>query len=156
MLERSKWQKELVVFSRLMSTIVLTGNINDQHPIINEKEQRINGFCSLEMYAAQTCKSMGYQAVLCYSPVDGFYLLPGIRQDGDVLTLVEQIVAESRTGAGGAGAGTGAGSGEGEDDHGLKVQRDKCSFGPCLMPDNMTDAAHIIGLILPRVMRLSP
>ena len=148
MLERSKWQKELVVFSRLMSTIVLTGNINDQHPIINEKEQRINGFCSLEMYVAQTCKSMGYQAVLCYSPVDGFYLLPGIRQDGDVLTLVEQIVAESRTGAGGAGAGTGAGSGEGEDDHGLKVQRDKCSFGPCLMPDNMPDAAHIIGLIL--------
>ena len=53
MLERGKWQKELLVFNRLVNTIVLTGNVNDQYPIINEKEQRIQGFCSLDVYLAR-------------------------------------------------------------------------------------------------------
>ena len=93
MLERSKWQKELSVFSKLVNTIVLTGNVNDQHAIINEREQRLQGFCSLELYLAKTCQNMGYQAVLFYNPVEGFHNLVGLQQRCDVMELLEKTIA---------------------------------------------------------------
>lgn len=75
-LERSKWQKELSVFIRLVNTIVLTGNIYDQHPIINEREQKLQGFCTLDLYLARTCQSLGYEGILLYDPVSGFRSAP--------------------------------------------------------------------------------
>ena len=85
MIERSKWQKELLVFGRLVNTIVLTGNINDQYPIINEREQRIQGFCSLEVYLARISQSFGYQGIVCYNPVEGFHCIRGLSQNYDVI-----------------------------------------------------------------------
>ena len=97
MLERSKWQKELSVFSKLVNTIVLTGNVNDQHVIINEREQRLQGFCSLELYLAKTCQKMGYQAVLFFNPVEGFHNLVGLQQSCDVMELVQSVISGEAT-----------------------------------------------------------
>ena len=91
MLERSKWERELLVFSKLVNTLVFTGNVNDQHPIINEREQKIQGFNSLELYLGRMCVSMGYQSVVIYNPVDGFYCLNGIPQKEDGLKHIENI-----------------------------------------------------------------
>ncbi len=139
MLERSKWQKELGVFSRLVNTIVLTGNVNDQHPIINEREQRIQGFCSLEMYLARACQSLGSQAVLFYNPIEGFHQLAGLQQKCDVMGIVERIVADARK----------------EEQDGqenflnlTRHQRGEEEFA--LYTDCVEDAAHVINLVLTR------
>ncbi len=134
MLERSKWQRELVVFSRLVNTVVLTGNINDQHPIINEREQRIQGFCSLALYLAHTCQSLGYQSVLFYTPVEGFYSINGLQQKADALSLVENIVRNAQ---------------DGQQKDSIRLSRRKSTIGnDSLAAESMEDAAHIINLIL--------
>lgn len=133
MLERSKWQRELLVFSRLVNTVVLTGNINDQHPIVNEREQRIQGFCSLELYLARTCQSLGYQAVLFYTPIDGFYSISGLQQKVNVLDLVEDLVKTAQN----------------DQQNGFELSRRRSSTGnESLVAENMEDAAHIIDLLL--------
>ena len=96
MLERGKWQKELLVFGRLVNTIVLTGNVNDQYPIINENEQRIQGFCALNVYLARTSQSFGYQGVVCYDPVEGFHHVHGLQLKGYVIDEIERITQEAR------------------------------------------------------------
>ena len=137
MIERSKWQRELLVFSRLVNTVVLTGNINDQHPIVNEKEQKIQGFCSLELYLARTCQSLGYQAVLFYSPIDGFYLVNGLQQKVDVLQIVENTVKSVSSAQ------------DGNQDGSLGLTRRKSPVGnDSLTPESIEDAAHIVNLLL--------
>ena len=137
MIERSKWQKELLVFSRLVNTVVLTGNINDQHPIVNEKEQRIQGFCSLELYLARTCQSLGYQAILFYTPIDGFYLVNGLQQKVNVLEIVENTVKSVSNGQ------------NGEQNGSLGLTKRKSLAGnDSLAPESIEDAAHIVNLLL--------
>lgn len=137
MLEKSKWQRELLVFGRLVNTIVLTGNINDQQPVVNEQEQRIQGFCSLELYLAKTCQSMGYQAVLFFNPVEGFYSIRGLQQKVNVLDLVEHHVENADSTRE-----------EGQDGE-LKVTRRKSPSGnDTLSTDSIDTAAHIIDILL--------
>ena len=137
MLERSKWQRELLVFSRLVNTVVLTGNINDQHPIVNEREQKIQGFCSLEVYLARTCQSLGYQAVLFYNPIDGFYIINGLQQKIDVLELAENTVKAVASGQGNGQNGS------------LGLTKRKSTVGnDSLFPESIEDAAHIVNLLL--------
>lgn len=138
-LERSKWQKELAVFIRLVNTIVLTGNIYDQHPVINEREQKLQGFCSLEVYLARTCQGLGYEGMLLYDPVAGFHLLPGFSQKCRVLSVLEEIVSEARQ------------EEEGEQGHALRLRRRRDgSKEPALLPDTAEDAARMISLFLER------
>lgn len=134
MLEKCKWQREFHVFSRLVNTIVLTGNTGDQHPVINEQEQKIQGFCSLEVYLARSCQSMGYQAVVFYNPIGGFYTIPGFQQKADIIALVETIAAE----AGSQGPGDGP-----------ALSRRSSSQGTVsLTTGSVEDAARIINLVL--------
>lgn len=137
MLEKSKWQRELLVFSRLVNTIVLTGNISDQHPIINENKQCIQGFCSLELYIAHNCKSLGYQAVLFYKPIDGFYALNGVSQEVDVLAHVESIVREAKS------------KDTSEQGGGLNLVRRHSALGNAsLSTSSIEEAAHVIDLVM--------
>lgn len=136
-LERSKWQKELMVFSRVVNTLVLTGNINDQYPIVNEREQKIQGYCSLEVYIARTCQNLGYQAILSYNPIEGFHLINRLQQKINVLDLVEKIVADAQNDQRGGQEGS------------VTVTKRKTTLGhDALFADSMEDAAHIIDLIL--------
>ena len=138
MLERSKWQKELVVFSRLVNTIVLTGNIYDQHPIVNEREQKIQGFCSLEVYLARTCQSLGYQAILFYNPIDGFYVVPGLQQKVNSVELLERIVSEANT--------------EAQGNQGIVnlSKRINTQGYTNIFPECIEEAAHVVNLLLTR------
>ena len=139
MLERGKWQKELLVFNRLVNTIVLTGNVNDQYPIINEKEQRIQGFCSLDVYLARTSHSFGYQGVVCYDPVEGFHHVHGLQLKGNVISEIERITQEVRNENREQQNGT------------LNLTRRQNAQGDIsLIPDSFQDAAHIIYLLLAR------
>lgn len=139
MLERGKWQKELLVFNRLVNTIVLTGNVNDQYPIINEKEQRIQGFCSLDVYLARTSQSFGYQGVVCYDPVEGFHHVHGLQLKGNVISEIERITQEARN------------ENRDQQNNSLNLtRRQNAQRDICLVPDSFQDAAHIIYLLLSR------
>lgn len=137
MIEKSKWQRELLVFSRLVNTVVITGNIYDQHPIVNEKEQKIQGFCSLELYLARICQSLGYQAVLFYTPIDGFYLVNGLQQKVDVLQIVKNTVKAVSSSQNGSQEGS----------LGL-IKRKSLAGNDSLTPESIEDAAHIVNLLL--------
>lgn len=139
MLERAKWQKELLVFARLVNTIVMTGNVNDQYPIINENVKKIQGFCSLNVYLARTCQSIGYQGVVSYDPVDGFHHVHGLNLNGDVIAEIERIVHEARN--------------ESKDSQHqtLNLTRKQNAHDEVsLVPDCFHDAARIINLLLTR------
>lgn len=136
MLERSKWQKELSVFSRLVNTIVVTGNVNDQYPVINEQEQRIQGFCSLDTYLSKFCQGLGYQAVVCYDPVEGFHQLPGIKQKVHVMDMIESLACDARKDK------------QDQQDY-LKLTRHENKRGEVfLTTECFEEAAHVIYLIL--------
>jgi len=136
LVERSKWQKELAVFGRIVNTVVLTGNITDQYPVVNEKEQRINGFCSLELYVARTCQSLGYQAILFYNPIEGFHVMNGLQQKVDVMKLIENIVSQN-------------GNTQSGQEGNLNLSRRKNIQGQeSLFADSMEDASHIIDWLL--------
>ena len=139
MLERGKWQKELLVFNRLVNTIVLTGNVNDQYPIINEKEQRIQGFCSLDVYLARTSQSFGYQGVICYDPVEGFHHVHGLQLKGNVISEIDRITKEIRN------------ENHERQNNTLNLTRRHNAQGDILLiPDSFQDAAYIIYLLLSR------
>ena len=138
MLERSKWQKELVVFSRLVNTIVLTGNIYDQHPIVNEREQKIQGFSSLELYLARTCQSLGYQAILFYNPIDGFYAVPGLQQKANVINLIEKIVSAANS------------EQQGNQGNINLSKRISTQGNTSILTECIEEAAHVVNLLLTR------
>ncbi len=137
MLEKSKWQKELTVFGRIVNTVVLTGNINDQYPIVNEREQRIQGFCSLELYVARTCQSMGYQGIIFYNPIDGFHSIAGFSQKVDIIKLIEETVEQ-------------VGNNQSDNQDGdLKLTRNKNIQGQCsLFTDSTEDASRVIDMVM--------
>ena len=136
MIERSKWQKELCVFGKIVNTIVLTGNISDQYPVVNEKEQKIQGFCSLELYVARTCQSLGYQAVVFYNPIEGFHTINGLHQNVDVMNLVESIVLQN------------ANTPSGHERNLNLSKRINVQGQDSLFADSMEDASHIIDWVL--------
>ena len=88
-MEPGKWQEELKVFSKVVNTVVMTGNVTDQYPVI--RDEKMLGMCSLEIYLAQYCVASGYQGVLFYNPVQGFHC-NGWKQDRDPVFLTEQAV----------------------------------------------------------------
>ena len=148
MLEKSKWQRELIVFSRLVNTLVLTGNVSDQCPVIDEANQRIRGACSLEVYLASACHELGYQAVLFYTPIDGFYLPKGFRQKTDVLKLVENTVDSAQESCQN-GQGNQQGNRQANQEDRLTLVRRKNTINSeSLFAESIEDAAHIINLLL--------
>lgn len=136
MIERSKWQKELGVFGKIVNTVVLTGNISDQYPVVNEKEQKIQGFCSLEVYVARTCLSLGYQAVVFYNPIEGFHKINGLQQKVDVMNLIENIGLQN------------ANTQSGQEGNLNLTKRKNIQGQDSLFADSMEDASHIIDWIL--------
>lgn len=137
MLENSKWQKELLVFNRLVNTIILTGDVNDRYPIINEKEQRIQGFCSLDVYLARMSMRFGYQGIVCYDPVDGFHHIHGLQSKGDVISEIERLVQKNTN--------------ENQEGRGSSMnltRRQNAKGEVSLIPGSFQDAAHIICMLL--------
>lgn len=123
-----------VGFIRLVNTIVLTGNIYDQHPIINEREQKLQGFCTLDLYLARTCQSLGYEGILLYDPVSGFRSAPGLSRTCQVLSVLEEIVSEAR-------------KEEEEQERALRLRSRRNGRGEAsFVPDSIEDAARMIHL----------
>lgn len=134
MLERSKWQKELSVFVKFTNTIILTGNINDQQAIINEREQRVQGFSSVDLFLSKMCYTLGYSAVVLYDPIAGFRQA----QDSkfDIISLIEQAIQQYN-------------SLIQDQNERIKVEKMKGPQGEkVLHASNFESAAHIIYLLL--------
>ena len=72
MLEWPKWKKDLDVFHNMKNAFIIEGNVHDMQPWINEETQS----CSTKMlndYLYDYLKQIGYDVVVFYNRIDGFY-----------------------------------------------------------------------------------
>lgn len=72
MLEWPKWKSDLDVFQNMKNAFILEGNIHDLQPWINDAEQT----CApktLNDYLYDYLKSLGYDVVVFYNKIDGFF-----------------------------------------------------------------------------------
>ena len=67
-----KWQKDLEIYKSFKTTFIIEGNINDMQVYINENSESYQLY-STPQYLHNFLKASGYDAVLFYNRVDGFY-----------------------------------------------------------------------------------
>ena len=72
--ERPKWQKELKMFGHMKDILIITDNIQDSYPVYDE--YGIKGYTpSMQSYLSSELVEEGYQLVVGFDPVRGFYEL---------------------------------------------------------------------------------
>ncbi len=72
MIQAEKWQKDLAVYQDINTTFIVEGNIHDLQPWIYEDD----GSCepvSLSLYLHRYLTGEGYDPVIFYNRIDGFY-----------------------------------------------------------------------------------
>lgn len=70
---KPKWQRELEVFKGIKTTFVMEGNIYDTYPRYPEDEFEKVTFVELDEFLDSYIKKCGYQVVVFYDPIHGFY-----------------------------------------------------------------------------------
>lgn len=68
--KQQKWQKEIDIFSRIMSTFIIEGNIYDLYPFEDTSGTR---FIDLDEYLHVMLKDEGYESIVFYDPLNGFH-----------------------------------------------------------------------------------
>ena len=66
----SKWHRELEIFTRIKSSVILEGNIYDSF-VYPEGEMK-GAWLTLNQYLETFFEEMGYRNIICYNPIDGF------------------------------------------------------------------------------------
>lgn len=69
----SKWKEELEQFKRLRSTFLIDGNIYDRH--IYKRSDETLELLTLDEYLYRYLRENGYEDIIFYNHVDGFYCL---------------------------------------------------------------------------------
>lgn len=72
MLEWPKWKKDLDVFHNMKNAFLIEGNVHDLQPWINEEEQSCSTK-SLNEFLYEYLKKIGYDVVVFYNRIDGFF-----------------------------------------------------------------------------------
>lgn len=67
-----KWIREFECFTRIKNCIVIEGNIYDEYPVLDEKNEKCVNFLKLDNYINNMLSENGYN-VCFYDPVNGFY-----------------------------------------------------------------------------------
>ena len=71
-----KWQTEIDLYRQFNTTLILEGNVNDKQLYINkEHDEKI--ILSLESYLDKYLRSVGYEIVIFFNQVEGFYSVCG-------------------------------------------------------------------------------
>ena len=71
-----KWQTEIDLYRQFNTTLILEGNVNDKQLYIN-KEKGKKVILSLEAYLDEYLRSIGYEIVIFFNQVEGFYSICG-------------------------------------------------------------------------------
>ena len=78
----SKWHRELEVFSRIKSALILEGDIHDSYPY--PTGELAGAWLDLRGYLHAYFSELGYRNILLYNPIDGFtsgHILPEARRE---------------------------------------------------------------------------
>ena len=67
-----KWQKDLDIYNNIKSTFIIEGNIHDLQAYVNVEKQLCH-FCSLNDYLFRYLTDKGYDIILFYNKIEGFY-----------------------------------------------------------------------------------
>lgn len=71
-----QWQTEINLYRQFNTTLILEGNVNDKQLYFNkEKNEKI--ILSLEAYLDKYLRSLGYEIVIFFNQVEGFYSVGG-------------------------------------------------------------------------------
>lgn len=71
-----KWQTEIDLYRQFNTTLILEGNVNDKQLYFNkDKNEKI--ILSLEAYLDKYLRSLGYEIVIFFNQVEGFYSVCG-------------------------------------------------------------------------------
>ncbi len=137
-----KWQRELAVFSKMSSSIILTGNIYDVVPTYGDR--KLTRVSSLEQYLCDFMVAAGYQYVLQYDMVQGFWdMNRSVGANSGLAELQEQLrlAAQSRQRlCGGGGGQQGA--------NGPSFSLSDVNGKQLLLPESLEDAASMIQLMM--------
>ena len=89
-LKISKWHKELEIYKSFRSTFILEGNINDVQQWVDEEK---NSFSTmpLEIYMDTYLQKSGYEYVVFYNRIDGFY-----SKREDVSDIFKELLGEEK------------------------------------------------------------
>lgn len=83
-----KWQLELEKFNSLKTTFILEGNIYDLQPYYKENEEI--RLITLDNYLYNYLKNKGYEDIVFYNHVDGFYNNFSIEELNNFLKLINK------------------------------------------------------------------
>ena len=73
-LKPNAWELELERFMNIKTTFILEGNIFDLQTYLSEKDGSVSSnIASLDFYLKDFLTSNGYQTIIYYNPIDGFY-----------------------------------------------------------------------------------
>ena len=72
MIEKEKWQKDLDVYREINSTFIIAGNIHDWQPWVYDEDDYCEPI-SLPNYLHRYLCDLGYDPVVFYNRIDGFY-----------------------------------------------------------------------------------
>ena len=65
-----KWQKELSIFNDIKTSYIVEGNVYDIYPYEGYGEKT---FCSLDEYLFEFLRKNGYENIIFFDPMHGFY-----------------------------------------------------------------------------------
>ena len=71
-----QWQTEIDLYRQFNSTLILEGNVNDKQLYIN-KDSNEKVIVSLELFLDKYLRSLGYEIVIFFNQVEGFYSVCG-------------------------------------------------------------------------------
>lgn len=88
-----KWHKELGIFNKIKPLIILEGNILDKYVYPESTDYRDEGeICDLNSYLYAFYKNLGYQHVIFYNHIKGFYNEDS--DDADCMKEFAELVSE--------------------------------------------------------------
>lgn len=133
----AKWQQELELFSHLNDIIILTDNIYDNYLVV--EDSRIRGFAKMEQYLARLMAKDGYNTILGYDPIHGFYSLKSGANNDNAIKILEEIITEYDASS----------AASNEKRSGSKCYRlDQIDGVSYLNPSTVVEAARIINIVL--------
>ena len=71
-----QWQTEIDLYRQFNTTLILEGNVNDKQLYFN-KDKNEKRILSLESYLDKYLRSLGYEIVIFFNQVEGFYSVCG-------------------------------------------------------------------------------
>lgn len=95
MLNWPKWKQDLDAYQRMKSTFIIEGNVHDLQVWIDSTGQRCSSM-GLNEYFNNYLKELGFDVVVFFNKIDGFYSIPSMDGKNDDIRSFSEIPEKIR------------------------------------------------------------